>query len=538
MKWRGNIDMQGEMRIINLPAPTTVGEPVSLSYLESSDISITGVWDFSNGSIILPQGTSTPTGSTEGQIFWDTDDDSLYIWNGSSWANASLSDAFTIINCPAGTDPVANGQETLNLTSGNNILTITGNSSTDTVDFTINEGSIDHDALLNFVANEHIDWTNATQDFLTTGDATVGWNFSSPYTMSIQSNTTQTWLEILNNAGANKGVFFGILNNDFELYNWQAGNINFYTYPTASNGVLRMVIYNDGTVRINNLGAGVVQSNASGDLSSSQLDHGALGGLGDDDHPQYSEVAQDESITAHWSFNNGKLRLPQGTVLPSPAADVEGDIYWDTDDDTLYVHNGTNWTNIQEVGGNTLDDAYDQGGAGAGRTITADTGPVVLNATSQNYAPLELTNQASVPSSSLSAGQIAIVDNILYTYDGTRSKWLSPSKIIGFGQKGNADGQYLRGPGNLSDAASGWPMMRNGTILAISAVSSGGNATKSIRLRINGNNAKNFSLSGGAYNSTNDNINFNTGDYIQLFVRSAGSAVTDLAVSVEIAWRI
>ena len=30
---------------------------------------------------------------------------------------------------------------------------------------------VNHDDLTGFVANEHIDWTNATQDFLTTGDA-------------------------------------------------------------------------------------------------------------------------------------------------------------------------------------------------------------------------------------------------------------------------------------------------------------------------------------------------------------------------------
>jgi hypothetical protein len=32
-------------------------------------------------------------------------------------------------------------------------------------------------------------------------------------------------------------------------------------------------------------------------------DHGALGGLGDDDHPQYPEIDQIESITASWTFN-------------------------------------------------------------------------------------------------------------------------------------------------------------------------------------------------------------------------------------------
>ena len=35
------------------------------------------------------------------------------------------------------------------------------------------DANIDHDALNNFVANEHIDWTNATSNFLTTGSAEI-----------------------------------------------------------------------------------------------------------------------------------------------------------------------------------------------------------------------------------------------------------------------------------------------------------------------------------------------------------------------------
>ena len=37
-------------------------------------------------------------------------------------------------------------------------------------DTTYSSGDFDHNSLLNYVANEHIDWTGATDDFLTTGD--------------------------------------------------------------------------------------------------------------------------------------------------------------------------------------------------------------------------------------------------------------------------------------------------------------------------------------------------------------------------------
>lgn len=43
-----------------------------------------------------------------------------------------------------------------------------------TVLITFNGSAIDHDSLTNFVANEHIDWTAATSNFVTTGTAATG----------------------------------------------------------------------------------------------------------------------------------------------------------------------------------------------------------------------------------------------------------------------------------------------------------------------------------------------------------------------------
>jgi len=73
---------------------------------------------------------------------------------------------------------------------------------------------------------------------------------NSEYTLSLQTNSPRTWLEILNNSGANKGVFFGIEGNDFEQYNWQAGDIKFFTSENFSDGTERLRIKNDGKVGI------------------------------------------------------------------------------------------------------------------------------------------------------------------------------------------------------------------------------------------------------------------------------------------------
>jgi hypothetical protein len=73
---------------------------------------------------------------------------------------------------------------------------------------------------------------------------------NSQYTLSLQTNSPRTWLEILNNSGANKGVFFGIEGNNFEQYNWQGGDIIFFTAENVEAGFPRLTIKNDGKVGI------------------------------------------------------------------------------------------------------------------------------------------------------------------------------------------------------------------------------------------------------------------------------------------------
>jgi hypothetical protein len=73
---------------------------------------------------------------------------------------------------------------------------------------------------------------------------------NSTYTLSLQTNSPRTWLEILNNSGAGQGVFFGIEGNNFEQYNWQGGDIVFFTSENVSDGSARLTIKNDGKVGI------------------------------------------------------------------------------------------------------------------------------------------------------------------------------------------------------------------------------------------------------------------------------------------------
>ena len=69
----------------------------------------------------------------------------LYLYHSGSggqlqWLAQAAYSVFKTVHCPLGTDPVAQGAaDTLNLTSSDSNIQITGDSSTDTVDFTITD---------------------------------------------------------------------------------------------------------------------------------------------------------------------------------------------------------------------------------------------------------------------------------------------------------------------------------------------------------------------------------------------------------------
>jgi len=87
---------------------------------------ITGDWDISGGALRLPQGASLPGSGDEGDIFWDTDDDNLYVYDGASWYQ--VFESFTVAG-DSGSDTISGG-DTLTVTGGTGITTSV---STDTV---------------------------------------------------------------------------------------------------------------------------------------------------------------------------------------------------------------------------------------------------------------------------------------------------------------------------------------------------------------------------------------------------------------------
>lgn len=98
--------------------------------------------------------------------------------------------SFKTISTPSGTSPVADTDtDTLTLLAGSSKVTITGDATADSVSFDIVPANIDHDSLLNFLANKHIDHTTV---ILTAGTGlSGGGDISSNRTFNL-ANTAVT----------------------------------------------------------------------------------------------------------------------------------------------------------------------------------------------------------------------------------------------------------------------------------------------------------------------------------------------------------
>ena len=196
---------------------------------------------------------------------------------------------------------------------------------------------------------------------------------------------------------------------------------------------------------------------------------------------------------------------------------------------------------VEAIDNNTLDMAYDQGGAGAGRLISADTGSVKIDTVAATTAPLELVPKAALPTTGLADGQLAIKDGILCIYDSTRAKWLSVQReFLVFGRSGNTRNQYLNfGVGNLPSNNSGYRMQRNATIVSISGqLDNIGTCDMNVRRNDTASNILTMAITSALGNAdVSSNIDVSATDFIQAYLSTTTSGVEDPVMIIEIAWR-
>ncbi|RLB71280.1 MAG: hypothetical protein DRH04_02045 [Deltaproteobacteria bacterium] len=292
-------------------------------------------------------------------------------------------------------------------------------------------------------------------------------------------------------------------------------------------------------------------------IDETDIDHGGLSGLGDDDHPQYLNNARGDARyyqkSEFISSSSGSSDAGKPIVLDSDGkidasmvddSDIDhGNLTGLGDDDhPQYLNNARHDAISGNVHDVKLDDAYDgESGSGSGRIVDVDSGPVKLDASNGTDAPLELTPLTSNPTTNLSAGQLMVKNNLLYIYDDSRSKWLSVQRVnFLFGRgRSNQYSQYLRCVNGAPSSVTGYRVPRDATITAIS-VQTQNNANANFRIRKNGShtNLGTLSLSGvsGAH-ATNLNIDIDAGDYIQIYMQVTSGNVDYPELFIELAYR-
>lgn len=162
--------------------------------------------------------------------------------------------------------------------------------------------------------------------------------------------------------------------------------------------------------------------------------------------------AQDTRYNAG-TTNTGRINMLATDTVPVGAA--KGTLYYDLSENLLKSHNGSAFVAVSAsgTGDNTLDQAYDQGGAGAGRAITVDTGAVALSNTDADTAFLLTLNAA--PGSSAALGGIEITVGSNSTENG-----------IEFENTGSGDD--VQGTGDT------WAVTKAGVITGDSLIATGG----------------------------------------------------------------
>lgn len=217
-----------------------------------------------------------------------------------------------------------------------------------------------------------------TQGSIVKGDATPEWD-------ELVVGAARQILQV--NAG---GTDFSWLAFDWDLVNVAAGADMAHDHSSAAEGdqdlrQIQELEFDDATILTIDGAGAVVRTQVYHIIAANagvadNLDN-ATGGL-EGDKLIIRPDAGDTITVRHNQGGAGDFWFTGGA-----------DIVLDNQDHLELVHDGTSWCDVSggaAAGGNTLDQAYDQGGAGVGRAITADTGAVDISDDGLDVSNVEL----------------------------------------------------------------------------------------------------------------------------------------------------
>jgi hypothetical protein len=280
------------------------------------------------GRLTTPNDTTVPADGEEGELFWDSDEDIMYVHDGTTWVP---------------------------------------------FDSTITASGLDHGDLLGLGDDDHTQYLNETRHDALPADNPHSVTFTQAVTADAGTDITAAEAEQLTD-GSNADALhshtasglsidhhdlLGLLDDDHTQYlllsgsearNAVTGSIDMSggdyfrlpqandvssSFPAGSEGALAWDI-DDDTLYAHDGTQWFAIAPASGIIT----DHGGLTGLGDDDHAQYGLLAGNAArnpVTGEYDFTAGDLILPaDGTLKGSP---VEGNV--EVKGGVLYTYDAT-----------------------------------------------------------------------------------------------------------------------------------------------------------------------------------------------------
>lgn len=133
-------------------------------------------------------------------------------------------------------------------------------------------------------------------------------------------------------------------------------------------------------------------------------------------------------------------------------------------------------------------------------------------------------------------GSTRVVNGDLYFQDPTRNnKWLSAAEQQFVWSEHVIDGKYMS-VGQVKTSNSGYLMPQNLTLTKV-ALNSNNNSGKIIQIRKNGSSVFSFTHSGTSYIDTSLNIDFSTGELLQVFVSGSGGPLKSAVFTLYGKWR-
>lgn len=306
----------------------------------ADDETIVGLYDFTNGGLIMQAGTlaNRPTGAiSAGRLYWATDTKSLFVSDGTIWVDFVSTADFNAH------DHGANGGATVD----HNDLANKGVYTHAEIDTHIDETVDPHSDEMT-VSTRII-----TPEIQNTGDVVV--DAKAPL-----GQESTVWFK---NSGG--GTLKVRIMGNFQ-YDGTIDQTTLFESQVVDNTIALNSNFTTGTPSSD---AGIAVRRGDNDdakLNWTEAIDRWQGGVGSNLYT-FAYIEADESISGDWSFNGGII-IPRGNTLPAPGA--EGGMFWKSDTNELYLSDGVNW--IKFVSSTDFDAHNHDGTVGSGGIINHD----------------------------------------------------------------------------------------------------------------------------------------------------------------------